>query len=315
MTSDEHWALFRADPRATPFQSPAWLDAWWTHLGGGERVDVEARDEGGWLTAALPMFVWHDADVRQLVPVGATQSDYLDALVDPAAPGAREALWRAILATGDRWDELMLHDVREDSLLLGEVPGEWQVIDTPGEICPVLTLPSTPPLLPQLSKTQRRKVVHDRHRAEALGGVTVAFAAPHEVDDALTALFDLHAARWRLAGEEGMLASSQVQAFHRAAAPALAAAGLLRLVMVRHDARIVSVLLAYADAQRGYSYVIGSDFSVAKQSFGTLAFAHLIEACVEEGASKFHFLRGEEGYKYQWGAEPTPTWRRVVKRA
>ncbi len=311
---DEYSALFRADPRATPFQSPAWLDAWWTHLGGGERVDVEARDEGGQLIAALPMFVWHDAGVRRLVPVGATQSDYLDALVDPAAPGAREALWRAILATGDRWDELMLHDVREDSPLLGEVPSGWHVTETPCETCPVLTLPSTPPLLPQLGKTQRRKVVHDRHRAAALGGVTVAFATPHQIDDALSALFDLHAARWRLEGQEGMLASPQVQAFHRAAAPALAAAGLLRLVVVRHDVRIVSVLLAFADARRGYSYVIGSDFSVAKQSFGTLAFARLIEACMEDSAREFHFLRGEEGYKYQWGAEAMRTWRRTVRR-
>ncbi len=353
MTSEEHWTLFRADPRATPFQSPAWLDAWWTHLGGGERVDVEARDDGGRLIAALPMFVWYDAGVRRLVPVGATQSDYLDALVDPAVPGAREALWRAILATADRWDELVLHDVREGAALLGEVrvgggvltsgatqfPGEgrgpvtmasvtgplpsqgneglpegWHFTDTPCEICPVLPLPPAPPLLPQLSKTQRRKVVHDRHRAEALGGVTVAFAGADEIDDALTALFELHEARWRLEGEEGVLASPRVQAFHRAAAPALAAAGLLRMPVVRHAGRIVSLLLGFADARRGYSYVIGSDFSVPKQSFGTLAFAHLIEACVEEGAREFHFLRGEEGYKYGWGAEPTRTMRRVVRR-
>ncbi len=315
MTSEEHWTLFRADPRATPFQSPAWLDAWWTHLGGGERVDIEARDDAGRLIAALPCFVWHDAGVRRLVPVGATQSDYLDAAVDPAAPDARAALWRAIFATADRWNELLFHDVREDSPLLGGLPDGWRATDEPCETCPVLALPPAPPLLPQLSKTQRRKVVHDRHRAEALGGVTVAFAAPGEIDEALTALFELHEARWRLEGQEGVLASPRVQAFHHAAAPALAAAGLLRMPVVRHGRRIVSVLLGLCDGRRGYSYVIGSDFAVPKQSFGTLAFAHLIEACLAEGAREFHFLRGEEGYKYGWGAEPTRTLRRVVKRA
>lgn len=314
MTPDEHWTLFRADPRATPFQSPAWIDAWWAHLGGGERVDVQARDDTGKLIAALPMFVWNDAGVRRLVPVGATQSDYLDALVDPAAPGARDALWRALLATADCWDALVLHDVRDGSSLLTELPPGWRVVDEPCETCPVLALPPAPPLLPQLGKAQRRKVVHDRHRAEALGGVTVAFARPHEVDGALTALFELHEARWRLEGQEGMLASPEVQAFHRAAAPALAATGLLRMPVVRHDGRIVSVLLGLGDARRGYSYVIGSDFAVPKQSFGTLAFAHLIEACLDEGAREFHFLRGEEAYKYQWGAQPTRTMRRVVTR-
>lgn len=169
-------------------------------------------------------------------------------------------------------------------------------------------------MLARLSKSQRCKVVHDRDRAEALGGVTVAFAGAHETDAALTALFDLHAARWRLEGEEGVLAEPRVQALHRAAAPALAAAGLLRLTVVRHEGRIVSVLLAFADAHRGYSYAIGSDFSVPKQSFGMLAFAHVIEDCAAEGCTEFHFLRGEEAYKYQWGAAPMRTVRRTIRR-
>ena len=312
MTPDEHWALFRADPRATPFQSPAWADAWWAAFGSGERIDVAARGDDGGLIAALPLFVWQDGGVRRLVPVGAGQSDYCDALADPAHPDAVPRLWAAIDA-GGAWDELLLPDLRDDSPLRGAVPDHWLAEEAPHEVCPVLVLPPAP-LLPQLSKTQRRKVVHDRHRAEALGGVVTAFAEPHEVDEALDALFKLHAARWRLEGQEGVLREAGVQAFHRAAAPALAAAGLLRLVVVRHAGRIVSVLLAFGDGSSGYSYVIGSDFSVPKQSFGTLAFAHLIEACVEEGAGAFHFLRGEEPYKFGWGAQPRQTWRRTIRR-
>jgi CelD/BcsL family acetyltransferase involved in cellulose biosynthesis len=310
MTRDEWWDLWRRDPRATPFQSPAWIDAWWAHLGGGERLDLEARDAAGKLIGALPMTVWNDAGTRKLVPVAAGQSDYSDALVDPSATAeALAGLWDAMLACTARWDEVL----RPASPLL-RLGAAWNAAVEPGEVCPVLTLPAQPPLLPQLTKTQRRKVVHDRHRAEGLGDVITAFAEPHEIDEALTALFDLHAARWRLKGEEGVLADSRVQAFHRAAAPALAEAGLLRLTVVRHAGRIVSALLAFADAHRGYSYVIGSDFSVPKQSFGTLAFAHLIEACVADGAAEFHFLRGGEPYKYGWGAEPTRTLRRTIRR-
>lgn len=309
MTPDEHWHLWHRDPRATPFQSPAWLDAWWTHLGGGERHDLEARDPDGRLIGALPMHVWDDAGTRRLVPVAAGHSDYSDALIDPTAEEeALAGLWKAIQACADRWDEVLLPDLRADSSLL-----RWQADEQPGEVCPVLAFPE-PPLLPNLTKSQRRKVVHDRHRAEALGGVVTALAEPGEIDAALNALFDLHAARWRLEGEEGVLADPRVQGFHRAAAPALAQAGLLRLAVVRHEGRIVSVLYALADAQRGYSYVVGSDFSVPKQSFGTLAFAHVIEGCAEAGARAFHFLRGEEAYKYQWGAEPTRTVRRNIRR-
>ena len=309
MTSEEHWALWQADPRATPFQSPAWLEAWWAHLGNGERVDVEAR-EGGRLIAALPCFVWADGSVRRLVPAGAGISDYSDALL--AAPEAVGPLWEAI--GREEWDEVLLPDLRHDSPLLGDLPAGLVAEDTPHEVCPVLALPTDGRVLASLSKSRRRKIVHDRNRADALGGVTTAFATGDAVHEALDALFALHAARWRAEGQEGVLADPKVQAFHRAAAAALDAAGLLRLAVVRHEGRIVAVLHGFADGARGHSYINGVDQSVPGQSFGTLAFAAAIERAAAEGAGEFHFLRGEEAYKYAWGAEPMPTVRRVVRR-
>jgi CelD/BcsL family acetyltransferase involved in cellulose biosynthesis len=306
----EHWALWRADPRATPFQSPAWLDAWWAHLGQGERIDVVARDAGR-LAAALPCFVWQDGPVRRLVPAGAGTSDYSDALLDPATPDSLDRLWAAIDA--ERWDELLLPDLRSKSPLLGSLPPGWHADDDPHEICPVLTYPPDRQVLAGLSKSRRRKIVHDRNRADHLGGVETRLAGPDEIDAALDALFALHAARWAAQGEPGVLADSKTQAFLRAAAPALAEAELLRLAVVRHVGEIVAVLLGFEDGRRGYSYINGVAFTPG-QSFGTLAFACLVEGAAAEGADSFHFLRGEEPYKYAWGAEPTTTIRRVIRR-
>lgn len=308
MTQDEHWALWRRDPRATPFQSPAWIGPWRRHLARSTQVDVAAWIDGR-LVALLPMAVWDHDGRRRLFPAGAGVTDYCDALVDPA-PGAIAALWAALAA--EAWDELWLPDLRADSPLLGPLPAGWSAEDEATETCPVLPLPQGE-LYPNLSKTQRRKVVHDRHRADRLGGVTVALAEPPQIDEALDALFALHAARWAAEGQAGVLADPAVQAFHREAAPALAAAGLLRMPVVRHEGRIVSVLLAMTDGARGMSYIIGSDFAPG-QSYGTLAFAAAIEAAHAEGKGAYHFLRGEEGYKYQWGAAPTRTWRRLIRR-
>ena len=314
MMADEHEQLWRRDPRATPFQSPAWIEPWWTHLGGGERIDLEARDDAGRLIAALPMFVWIDAGVRRLTPLGAGHSDYTDALIDPAAPDAVDRLWAAVAAAGERWDELWLPDLRADSPLLGCVPQEWRVENLLGETCPVLPLPAHGSVLAALSKSRRRKIVHDHHRAERLGGVETALVGAAAIPEALDALFALHAARWEAAGEPGVLADARVQAFHRAAAPALAEAGLLRLAVVRHEGRIFAVLLGFHDGRRGYSYINGVDLTVPGQSFGTLAFAAMIEAARVDGATAFDFLRGEEPYKYAWGAEPTRTMHRRVWR-
>jgi CelD/BcsL family acetyltransferase involved in cellulose biosynthesis len=314
MRPDEHWDLWTHDPRATVFQSPAWLDAWWAHFGGGERIDLHARDPAGRLIGALPAFVWVDRGVRKLVPVGAGHSDYSDAVAEPEqAARAVAGLWRAAEEVRDRWDEILLPDVRPDSPLLGLLPVGWRADDETGEVCPVLTLPADRQLMPALSKSHRRKIVHDRHRADRLGGVVTGFAEAHELSEALDALFALHSARWQASGKPGVLADPKVQAFHRAAAPSLAEAGLLRTVLVRHQGRIVCVLHGFADRSRWCSYIIGIDHSVPGQSFGTLAFAALIEAAAAAGAREFHFLRGEEDYKYRWGAEPTRTVRRVIR--
>lgn len=313
MTPAEHADLWARDPRATAFQHPAWLDAWWTYLGGGVRADLDARDEAGRLIGALPAFIWLDGGRRKLVPVGAGHNDYLDALIDPdQGEQAVAGLWRA--AQGFQWDEIFLPDLRPDSPLLGSVPDGWTAADQACEVCPVLTIPPDRDVLGALPKSRRRKIVHDRHRADRLGGVTATLATPEELPAALDALFALHAARWQAAGEPGVLADPKVQAFHRAVAPALMGAGLLRVSLVRHHHRIVSVLYGFADRSRWSSYVIGIDHGVPGQSFGTLAFAALIDAAVAAGAAEFHFLRGEEEYKYRWGAEPMRTVRRVITR-
>ena len=78
---------------------------------------------------------------------------------------------------------------------------------------------------------------------------------------------------------------------------------------------LLAVLLGFADGRRGYSYINGVDQTVPGQSFGTLAFACAIEDALVGGAGEFHFLRGEETYKYAWGAEARTTVRRRVVRA
>jgi CelD/BcsL family acetyltransferase involved in cellulose biosynthesis len=297
---DEAWALWRSDPRATPFQSPAWLNAWAEHLGGRDMFVAQVPGR-----ALLPLFLWNDDGVRKLVPAGAGQSDYCDMIGDPDAV---PALLDAIAAAPIAWDALVLPDLRRGSPLLASPPHGWTADDEPHETCPVLVLP------PALSKSQRRKVTHDRHRAGNLGGVTVALATHDGIPEALDALFALHAARWAAAGDSGVLADSRVQVFLRDAAAGLATAGLLRMAVVRHHDRIVAVLLGFRDAERFHSYINGVDMTVPGQSFGTLAFACMIEAAVSEGAREFHFLRGEEAYKYSWGAQPVRTIRRTMLR-
>ena|SRR5438105_11909593 len=57
-------------------------------------------------------------------------------------------------------------------------------------------------------------------------------------------------------------------------------------------------------------YLSGFDPALARFSLGTLLVGHAIEEAVREGAEEFDFLRGQEDYKYRWGAKDRLVYRR-----
>jgi CelD/BcsL family acetyltransferase involved in cellulose biosynthesis len=81
----EWQALWRRVAATTPFQSPEWLLAWWECFGNSQPIIVTARNDGE-LIAVLPLYLLEEAGCRKLLPIGISLSDYIDALVDPAAP-------------------------------------------------------------------------------------------------------------------------------------------------------------------------------------------------------------------------------------
>src|SRR3954447_26887894 len=83
----EWTALWRRVPDATPFQSPAWLLAWWRHF-GTDAPRLLTAQAGESLVGVLPLYALAEPSIRKLLPIGIGLSDYIDALVDPALPEA-----------------------------------------------------------------------------------------------------------------------------------------------------------------------------------------------------------------------------------
>jgi CelD/BcsL family acetyltransferase involved in cellulose biosynthesis len=139
--SPEWQALWASSPRATPFQHPAWLLAWWRHLGGGELRTLVVRHAGR-LAAVWPMFVWADS-ARQLTPLGNGVSDHVDLLAAPGHECPTAAAILAHLAGSDDWDTADFRDLPADSPLpaaSGTHGITAEVVDD--EPCPVLTFPA-----------------------------------------------------------------------------------------------------------------------------------------------------------------------------
>jgi CelD/BcsL family acetyltransferase involved in cellulose biosynthesis len=307
------WALWRRASGATPFQSPAWIIPWWRHFAPGE-LFVVAVARGDRLVGLAPLYVEDGALGRRLLPLGISVSDYHDILLDPddvTAAGA--ALVAAAFAAGgwDLWDleELMPNAAALD-LPAPAGAGEHISDHSP---CPTLALQGDD-LMATLPRRMQRTLRLARNRAARAGPLAFQRAGPDGIADALASLERLHAARWQGRGEAGVLADARVRRFHREAAPALAVAGLLRLFTLRFGEEVVAASYGFHHAHRSYLYVTGFDPAHAFESPGVLMTAHAIDAAIRDGAREFHFLRGQEPYKYLWGAVDRWNRRRSLVR-
>lgn len=297
-------ALWRRVPDATPFQHPAWLIPWWRAFAHGD-LWVLGLYRRVRLVGVLPLY----REGSRLLPLGVGVTDLLDALVEPDVP-LGPVLEGLPALTGCTTVEFPALPPWSPLLRL-DPPTGWSVEGGAADVCPVLPLPPSAGTLEAiLPASQLRNLRHTGNRAERAGGVTVETATPHTAGGMLEDLFRLHAARWSSRGESGVLADPAVQAFHRAAVPALAQAGLLRMHRLRIGDRLAAVHYGLGDGRRTYYYLGGFDPALAPQGPGVLAVGHAIAEALREGAAEFHFLRGREPYKYQWGAMDQPSMSR-----
>lgn len=313
--ADPWRALWRACPAATPFQSPDWLIPWWAAFHPGQ-LRTAAVFDGEALVALAPLYLETGPLGRRLLPVGIGISDYLDLLVHPARPDAGAALAGAIGALDD-WEILSLEELAPGAaaLALPAPPGALDAGTEAQTACPVLALPGGPdPFRAAVPSDKRRHVRLAYNRAARREGFRLEAVAPADIPGFLEDLYRLHGARWRERGEPGVLDDPAVRAFHAGAAPALAAAGLARFSRMWIEGEAVAAFYGLSDGRRAYAYLIGFDPDFAFESPGVVVVAEAIQAAAAEGLCEFHFLRGQEPYKYQWG--PVDRWsvRRTLTR-
>jgi CelD/BcsL family acetyltransferase involved in cellulose biosynthesis len=307
--------LWRRTPGATPFHAPAWLLPWWREVGGGELRVLVART-GDHLFGLLPMYLQRETEDGKLLPLGIATSDYLDGLFEEGcAVEVAEAMLSRLTAR-QHWRRCELHPLRNGSPLL-EARAPPGCADRVLEFEPCLAV-EIPAGARDLDDVLPRKIRANLRsfgrRAEQAGRVTFETASVEALSKFLDALFRLHDARWHRLEQPGVLADPAIRRFHRAAAPLLLQAGLLRLHALRLDDRIIAVTYALHVRHRTYLYMCGFDPDFAALSPGTLIFGHSIAHAIGEGARAVDFLRGRERYKYFWGVREQPCYGRMLDR-
>jgi CelD/BcsL family acetyltransferase involved in cellulose biosynthesis len=305
------WALWRRSETATPFQSPAWQLPWWRNFAPGPLRTVALWQEQR-LVGLAPFYLEDGAIGRRLLPVGISLSDYLDVLVDAElAEEAGQWMLQQMLATG--WDSWEFEELEPGALAMSlAYPASLRDQTTAQSACPVLLLAGDERLAGCVPARKRRQLRRAVARAELLGmTITRVNGNP---DRFLDEVFRLHRMRWESRGEPGILEDKRVQRFHQEALPALLAAGLARCYIIEIGGVVAGAYYGFSDRGRAYAYLGGFDPAFSEESPGSILMGHAIAEAMREGAAEFHFLRGQERYKYDWGGVDRWNKRRSLRR-
>jgi CelD/BcsL family acetyltransferase involved in cellulose biosynthesis len=303
--------LFKRCPDAAPFQSPDWLLPWWTWFGDGELLAFVFRKEEQLVGLALT-FIYASKDFgQQLLLLGTGNSDYCDVLFEPSAQAECCQLLFGVIEEHRGWDVCDLQPLRAESVLISaNSPPDWRTDLAQQDVCPRIKLSRHRLANSKALGKMLKNANYSRRRLEKAGPVRIEPADDNTFHEIFEAFRTLHQARWRARGHSGVFADETARAFHCEAAAALLEAGILRLYALRVSHHIIGCLYCLVHARRAHYYLGGFDDRFAPYSPGVILIGHAIEDAVQQGALEFDFLRGNESYKYRWGAEDHPTYLR-----
>jgi CelD/BcsL family acetyltransferase involved in cellulose biosynthesis len=289
----------------------------------GARMRAESRSE---LTPVDPH--------AKVIFFGASyHADYATVLTDPAdLPAVADAVVEHLAASpptpGNEtpWDVVDLRRLRcgdptAEAMAAAfgaqEMSAGWTMNLEREDVCPVLTLPKVATFddyLATLSKKDRHEVRRKLRRAESKGEVRLDDSADPLRD--LEVFIDLHQKRW---GDDGLFrptaGGNASRRFFARLLELLGTDGTARLTFLTvGGVQIASGM--HFETEDGYLYFnAGVDPDARALSPGVLLVAKYIERAIASGKRRLDFLRGNEPYKYEWGAVDEPVQRLLVRRS
>ena len=321
-------ALLAESSTHAPFLRHEYLRAWWETRGGGEwpasALAVALARQDGRPAGIAPFFFAHNRDGQPaLMLLGSIEiSDYLDFIARPAdlpgfLSGLLDFLTRPAADLPD-WRLLDLHNLPETSPALPLLRAEaqkrgWAYTQARTYHAPSIPLPGDfEAYLSSIDKKQRHEIRRKIRRAEASGQgvrwyiVEDASSLEAEVDAFLTLMAD-----------DPEKAAFLTEAMRRQMQLACRAAfqnGWLQLAFLEADGAKAAGYLNFDYNGRIWVYNSGLDHRFVEFSPGWVLLGYLLQWANEHQRVEFDFMRGQEEYKYRFGALDRSVVRAKVTR-
>jgi CelD/BcsL family acetyltransferase involved in cellulose biosynthesis len=298
-----------------PFLRHEYQSTWWQHLGGGEwstqspHLSILTARKNDQLIGIAPLFRVRHQERDALLLIGSIEiSDFLDLIVCPADLEAFiQGLLSHLLATNEiHWDALDLYNILDSSPSLPALEKAAGSLGLKFSLeklhhCPYIPLPGDfETYLSGIDKKQRHEIRRKMRRLQESG---VPFRwyfteDPANITSDAQAFLDLMAkdedkAKFLTPAMCSMMQDAIRCAFEN---------GCLKLAFLEINGQKSAAYMNFDYLNRVWVYNSGLDWSFNEYSPGWVLLGYLLQWANENHRTEFDFMRGDEDYKYRFGA-------------
>ena len=207
-----------------------------------------------------------------------------------------------------------------------EMAEGWTLNVEREDVCPVVRLPEGADFetyLATLGKKERHEIRRKVRRAEAAGPLELVESTDPLAD--LDAFIDLHQRKWgarglfpnTIGGAQGRKFVRRMFELFDAATSgpgAVADHPTVHLGFLTVGGRRIAAEIHFETAGSLLYYNAGVDPDARALSPGVVQLERLVRRAIDRGKCRVDLLRGDEPYKYEWGASDEPVQRILVRR-
>ena len=304
--------LLKESVSDTPFLRHEYQRGWWEHRGGGEwqnaqLILVSAREDGK-LIGIAPLFIAEYEGKPALLLIGSIEiSDYLDLIVrmDDHARFITGLLDFLASSFADNWSSLDWYNLPDSSPTLAALKAEsesrgWTHLEEMYRPTPRIALNgSFDEYLSRVEKKQRHEIRRKMRRAiESERGVRwfiSDMADPEAEIDSFLKLMEQDQGKASFLQEP---MRTQMRDVIRTAHEN----GWLWLAFLEADGQRIAAALNFDYGNKLWGYNAGVNRDFMDLSPGWVLLGLILEWCCQNGRYEFDFMRGDEDYKYRFGA-------------
>ncbi|GEM_PF-1209660 len=324
---DEWNNLLAKSELISVFLTWEWLYYWWIHFKADKELFILLiKDkESGKLLGIAPFCIqkkelFNVTLVKKIMFLGTEKvaSDFLDFIIYPESnEKVLETIYKYLDDMKHTWDIVEVGDIDKNAssikIIRKLANKKYLTLIKKSQICPYVKLPQSHALLLESLSSKMRS---NLKRSTKQIGTRIAAdfstcTQKEQVKENIEKVVTLHNTRFKEKHGNKKVKSAfsgdVITNFHYEVAESFFANNWLKFYSLTLDNKIAASLYGFLYKNRLFYYQSGINPEWRNFGIGNVLYSYCLENCINSGLTEFHFLRGNENYKFRWTKEYTET--------